>query len=83
MKVKVSQVLKSNWVWKQHGEDEDISVRVSRDDLGSEAGWTAVSAMPSEIHVELLKNQLIPDPYIGFNEHSVQCECILINLNSF
>ncbi|KAJ7062793.1 glycoside hydrolase family 2 protein [Mycena amicta] len=35
-------------------------------------GWRAAQTSPSEIHVELLKSGLIPDPYIGFNEHKVQ-----------
>ncbi len=35
-------------------------------------GWRSTQAYPSEIHVELLKNGLIPDPYRGFAEHEVQ-----------
>ncbi|KAA1472333.1 glycoside hydrolase [Dentipellis sp. KUC8613] len=34
--------------------------------------WRAATAFPSEVHVELLAAGLIPDPFVGFNEHAVQ-----------
>lgn len=59
--------LKSNWVWK---ECKDGNLRRALYD----AGWRTAQAYPSEIHVELLKAKMILDPYIGFNEHQVQCK---------
>jgi hypothetical protein len=37
------------------------------------SNWNTAQSAPSEIHVELLARGVIPDPYIGFNEHKVQC----------
>ncbi len=56
-----------NWSWKQLQPSDDNT----HDDTG---GWSKASCMPSEVHVELLKSGMIPDPYIGFNEHQVQCK---------
>lgn len=55
-----------NWAWKQLESDSD--------DIQNTHGWSKASRMPSEVHVELLQSGSIPDPYIGFNEHTVQCE---------
>ena len=74
MKLKTSHELKSNWVWKQKEDDEDVKELVKTNVEAGVDGWRAVSSWPSEIHVELLKNELIPDPFIGFNEHLIQCE---------
>lgn len=60
--------LSSNWSWKQR----ETSVESVLDEAGAD-GWKTVQAYPSEIHVELLKAGLIPDPYLGFNENKVQC----------
>ncbi|KAJ7499902.1 glycoside hydrolase [Mycena latifolia] len=60
--------LSSNWSWKQR-EPAGNSVL---DELAAIDGWKAAQAYPSEIHVELLKSGLIPDPYLGFNENKVQ-----------
>lgn len=65
--------LKANWVWKER----DVGVSSVLDEVSElklESGWTPVHAMPSDIHVELMKTQRIPDPYLRFNEHKVQCE---------
>ncbi|KAF7331117.1 hypothetical protein MVEN_02452000 [Mycena venus] len=59
--------LKSNWSWKQR----EPSVESVLDEAGT-SGWKTAQAYPSEIHVELLKSGLIPDPYLGFNENKVQ-----------
>ncbi|KAF7294523.1 hypothetical protein MKEN_01445000 [Mycena kentingensis (nom. inval.)] len=59
------QLLDSGWAWKQR----DTAITSVLDDAD---GWTPAQTSPSEIHVELLKNGEIPDPYIGFNEHQVQ-----------
>lgn len=67
--------LTQGWSWKQR----NISVSSVLDELelssqdSIQDGWTAAQAFPSEIHVELLKAALISDPYVGFNEHKVQC----------
>lgn len=39
------------------------------------ARWypTETGNLLSEIHAELLKRGAIPDPYIGFGEHEIQC----------
>ncbi|KAF5314882.1 hypothetical protein D9619_007494 [Psilocybe cf. subviscida] len=55
-----------DWMWKQREINNPIS-----NELKS-SGWRKAASFPSEIHVELLKAGLIPDPYIGFNEHKVQ-----------
>lgn len=63
--------LKINWRWKER----DAAITAVWEEVKDEKGWnTAQSGLPSEIHVELMKAQKIPDPYIGFNEHKVQCE---------
>jgi len=64
------------WLWKQRIPNSDTPVQVEADLPGHQdfiRGWRKVhAAVPSEIHVELLKIDAIPDPYIGFNEHKVQ-----------
>jgi beta-mannosidase len=60
-----------SWSWKQR-ELSIINVIDEANDVTQ--GWKRVSSMPSDIHVELLKIGAIPDPYIGFNEHKVQCK---------
>lgn len=69
--------LNQSWFWKQR----DITISSVLDELelsideNIQDGWTVAQAYPSEVHVELLKKKLIPDPYVGFNEHKVQCTC--------
>lgn len=65
------------WSWKQRNDSllsvlDELNLPAQRITDIQEA-WTPVQAFPSEIHVELLENQLIPDPFVGFNEHKVQC----------
>lgn len=55
------------WQWKER--DPSISSVL---DESARGGWHNAHAFPSEIHVELLKAELIPDPYVEFNEHKVQ-----------
>ena len=62
--------LSQNWSWKQR----DMAVASVLDELSS--SWSSATSFPSEVHVELLKAGRIPDPFIGFNEHEVQCEYI-------
>lgn len=65
--------LKSDWRLKRR----DKSITNVLDELKT---WDTAFAyfgsisVPTEVHVELLKGKLIPDPYVGFNEHKVQCE---------
>ena len=66
------------WSWKQRGHtaNDVLDETELRPDLDFVKGWRkAESSIPSEVHVELLKIGAIPEPYIGFNEHKVQCEC--------
>lgn len=69
-----------NWEWKQRDKSvpsvlEELSTTKSEDGSDDAQGlrWRAVTAFPSEVHVELLKAGMIPDPYVEFNEHKVQC----------
>jgi beta-mannosidase len=74
--------LSDNWQWKQRDTnianvlDELVqhTLLVKSDSKDTKSVWRKATASPSEIHVELLKAGLIPDPYIGFNEHKVQCK---------
>lgn len=71
------------WCWKQrtpadfdsnhHIPNVVDELSLSDNDSDFVRGWRKASSMPSEVHVELLKTNAIPDPYVGFNEHEVQC----------
>ncbi|KAF9076833.1 glycoside hydrolase [Rhodocollybia butyracea] len=73
-------VISDSWAWKQrnasvehvldeiHQQDIDANVK----NVEPTAGWRKAQRYPSEIHVELISSGLIPDPYLGFNEHIVQ-----------
>jgi beta-mannosidase len=69
----VDHELKSDWRLKRRS----LEIKNVLDELRQ---WDTAFAyfgsitVPSEAHVELLKTKLIPDPYVGFNEHKVQCE---------
>lgn len=72
--------LDRNWEWKQRDKSvpsvlEELSITKSEDGSDDAQGlrWRAATAFPSEVHVELLKAGMIPDPYVEFNEHKVQC----------
>ncbi|KAE9410164.1 glycoside hydrolase [Gymnopus androsaceus JB14] len=71
-------VLGQSWSWKQrnasieHVLDEIRGNEVSGKEIEATAGWRTAKKYPSEIHVELMASDLIPDPYLGFNEHAVQ-----------
>ncbi|CAH0014311.1 unnamed protein product [Clonostachys rhizophaga] len=51
--------LESGWVFKQE------------DDASSDP-WLPVSRVPTQIHMDLLNNKKIPDPFVDLNERSVQ-----------
>ena len=64
--------LDKNWEWKEH-TPTDTASRVA-EIVERRSGWNEALHFPSEIHVELKDANIIPDPYLGFNEHKVQCE---------
>lgn len=72
------------WSWAQapaafaksfSTDDEELPERLSPDvaDLLASASWRACTQMPSQIHVELLAAELIPDPFQGLNEQVRGC----------
>ncbi|CAE6497533.1 unnamed protein product [Rhizoctonia solani] len=72
--------LSENWQWKQRDPKiENVFDELKRPDTSiqhdpkdTRSTWRKAITSPSEIHVELLKAGIIPDPYKGFNEHKVQ-----------
>ncbi|KAJ3863761.1 glycoside hydrolase [Lentinula novae-zelandiae] len=76
--IRVRKEILDSWFWKQrnpsilHVLDELEGPEVTGQELKSTAGWRIAQKCPSEIHVELMASGMIPDPYIGFNEHAVQ-----------
>lgn len=78
--IRVRKEVLDSWFWKQrnpsilHVLDELEGPEVTGQDLKPTAGWRIAQKCPSEIHVELMANGIIPDPYLGFNEHAVQCQ---------
>jgi hypothetical protein len=58
--------LASGWSWVERDPTLPLSAE-------SQMVWAPATAWPSEIHVELLRAGRIPDPFIGDNEHRVQC----------
>ncbi|KAF8608367.1 glycoside hydrolase [Ceratobasidium sp. AG-I] len=69
--------LSGDWRWKQRDPavvnvlDELVqhTALVEQGSKDTKSYWRAATTSPSEIHVELLKAGLIPDPYKGFDEH--------------
>jgi len=68
-------IVSQKWFWKQRLLSISNVLKeldmVEGDDY--QQAWKKTVSFPSEVHVELLKSGSIPDPYIGFNEHQVQC----------
>ncbi|KAJ8089496.1 hypothetical protein PM082_014751 [Marasmius tenuissimus] len=68
------------WFWKQRDpiisnvlDEVPSSSSLSSPDTDSKnIVWRKAHSFPSEVHVELMKANLIPDPYLGFYEHDVQ-----------
>ncbi|KAF5360479.1 hypothetical protein D9756_004513 [Leucocoprinus leucothites] len=64
-----------DWFWKKRNYDVypdlvyELKLPVGDDYTRN---WIPASQFPSEVHIELLHRNLIPDPFIGFNEHKVQ-----------
>ncbi|THU77496.1 glycoside hydrolase [Dendrothele bispora CBS 962.96] len=81
---KVSRTtLDSGWEWKQRDPSvadvvkelqlpHDVVEKTGEAEAGTKQAWLPAKVFPSEVHAELLKNGLIPDPFVGFNEHKVQ-----------
>ncbi|CAE6472356.1 unnamed protein product [Rhizoctonia solani] len=72
--------LSGNWQWKQRDpkirsvldEPTKHGLLLGQGSKDTTSAWRKAVTSPSEIHVELLKADIIPDPYKGFNEHKVQ-----------
>lgn len=65
--------LDRSWTWKER----DSSIPSVIDEVNDNVqGWIPAASFPSEIHAELIKAERIPDPFVGFNEHEVQCKSI-------
>ncbi|KAG9076747.1 hypothetical protein FS749_011427 [Ceratobasidium sp. UAMH 11750] len=73
--------LAGDWRWKQRDPaipnilDELVQhmpLLLDQDIKDTKSTWRKAFSSPSEIHVELLKAGLIPDPYRGFEEHKIQ-----------
>ncbi|KAG9122227.1 hypothetical protein FRC07_001488, partial [Ceratobasidium sp. 392] len=73
--------LSGDWQWKQRDPaipnvlDELVRHTLpllNQDTKDTKSTWRKAVGSPSEIHVELLKAGLLPDPYRGFEEHKVQ-----------
>lgn len=58
-----TKLLSSGWSFTQIGGGQ----------VTESGGWLPVSQFPTTVHVELLKLNKIPDPFIGMNEWDVQC----------
>lgn len=57
------QYLDKGWEFTQIGGGE-----------GTQDGeWLQTSKAATSVHVELLRLKKIPDPFVGLNEHDVQC----------
>ncbi|KAK7447665.1 hypothetical protein VKT23_013921 [Stygiomarasmius scandens] len=83
LKTMYCTTLDSGWKWKQRDTSiTDITKELQLPhgtykidaETATKRSWLPVRTTPSEIHVELLKAGLIPDPHVGFNEHKFQCE---------
>lgn len=74
---------RNGWYWKErsasHPSVLDEVPRLQQGTLQSASQWTMAQTFPSEIHVELMNTGQIPDPFIGFNEHKVQCNVFRIS----
>ncbi|GAB1218543.1 hypothetical protein ATERTT37_007802 [Aspergillus terreus] len=56
---KLTQELSTGWVMKEHGGSTISS-------------WLPVKKVPSQVHIDLLANKKIPDPFVDANELEVQ-----------
>lgn len=72
--------LSSGWVWKRFvKETDDVATLTVPDEEENECSppsvdsWSKCHTFPTDIYAELIHAGLIEDPFIGFNEHLVQC----------
>ena len=80
MATKTTKALAQNWFWKQRDAAVDLFQELTQGNASLEEALSLQSIQhnwvpattPCEIHVELLKHGLIPDPYVGFGEHHIQ-----------
>jgi len=56
--------LNTNWEFTQIGGGQ----------ANNDGEWLQASKPVTSVHVELLKLKKIPDPFVGLNEHEVQCK---------
>ncbi len=75
-----AHILDGGWQWQEASRDNSQIEHAEFQDSTSlpEKDWKHVHTFPSEIHVELLKEGLIPDPYTGYNEQQIQCGWTII-----
>lgn len=73
--MKIETVDLQSWQWKERNPSVAAVVNEVNSNIFTPR-WEDAKAYPSEIHVELLKRGRIPDPFLGFNEHKVQCETV-------
>ena len=69
----IDHELKSGWRLKRRSVGNNFSVVDELLQWDKGFLYFGTINIPSEVHVELLKAKLIPNPYVGFNEHRVQC----------
>ncbi|KIM32355.1 glycoside hydrolase family 2 protein [Serendipita vermifera MAFF 305830] len=73
---RTTHLLSDSWAWKQYVKDKDSDIALITDfhlDQGADlTSWKPCESIPSDIHVELLRAGLIPDPLVGSNEHAIQ-----------
>lgn len=72
-----TQKISQNWHWKKRNYDVYAALKHELErPVGGDYNrdWVPVSQFPSEVHIDLLQKEFIPDPFVGFNEHKVQCE---------
>lgn len=79
----LNTVLDKGWFWKQRRDSiadvvKELGHGVPDDNNAAQesivGGWQPAAAFPSEVHVELLRSERIPHPFVAFNEHKVQCK---------
>lgn len=66
--------LDQGWRWKEHDVSQALDARTITFNDSEKSKWARVATFPSEVHAELLHAGRIPDPYVGYNEHLVQCK---------
>src|SRR5258706_15306021 len=60
--------LSSGWEWRL----SDSNGNVRADSISSIRKWQSSAHMPSVIQMELMAQDVIPDPHVGENERDIQ-----------